>query len=77
MNKHIEALRSKLGNFRYTLTDKGDYIRAWNPYSGTSAYRFTRAIQNACEELGLKWIRVRTVGNGMVNMSDWEDRITA
>ena len=72
----IIILTSALKAFKFTATDKGEYVRVWNPYCGASAGRFTSAIQTACENAGLKWTRRRTAGSGMISAADWEDRVS-
>jgi hypothetical protein len=52
------------------------YLRVWNCYCGSIMGAYNKKLDAVCAALGCKWTRERTYGNGMIQASDWEDRVT-
>ncbi len=55
-------------------TAKEGYVRVWNCYCGSIMGAYNNKLDAVCAELGMKWDRQRTYGNGMISAADWEDR---
>lgn len=62
---------------RVVVSDCGDYIRVWNNYAGVAASVVYKELRDIATQFGMKFSRVRTFGNGMIDCADWEDRIYA
>lgn len=73
MNEIAAKLQELLSSWNPAISVKDGYVRVWNCYAGTSAWLFTKALDAACAELGLRSERIRTAGP--VGGSDWEDRV--
>jgi hypothetical protein len=62
-------------NPKVVVSDCGEYIRIWNNYSGVAASVVYKELKNIARKFGMQFSRVRTFGNGMIQLADWEDRI--
>ncbi len=72
----LKTIEEGMKPFNCVASIRPGYIRVYNSYCGSIMGGYNRQLDRVCQELGLTWKRVRTLGNGMTSSTDWEDRVT-
>ena len=76
MDKNTTAkIEKMMSPFRCVASLRDGYIRLWNCYCGSIMGGYNRKLDETCAALGMEHTRVRTVGDGRVNVADWEDQL--
>jgi hypothetical protein len=75
MKDILQKIELGMKPFDCVVSQREDYIRVWNCYCGSIMGAYNRQLDKVCAELGMKWSRERTYGNGMISSADWEDRV--
>jgi hypothetical protein len=78
MNATLKTtLKTEIENHGMTMmvSDRGTHIAIRNFVSGILAGKVYQTLDDIAKKYNLQHKRIRTFGNGMIKMADWEDII--